>query len=351
MEDAIAQRGGWLPFDDFLDIALHDPQHGYYGSGRARLGGGDFHTAPTLSPLFAEVWAGLLLPYLGEGGDILELGAGAGQLSEGLLTALPPPAVRRYFILETSAALAARQQARLQKFKQVVWLSALPEKHSGAIIANEVLDCVPFRLLERKTQGWQERGVACAQDGLAFASRPLHDDAADHLRDLPLPPGYQTEVAPRAAALATALADCLQRGLLLLADYGYGRREYYHPQRSTGTLMCHRQQRSDSNPLQDIGEKDITAHVDFTAIAEAGIAGGAALAGYVTQAQGLVSGGITDRLAAYGAGSAAYLRASNAAHRLLAPHEMGEIIKWMAFTKGDAPPPAAFRRGDIRQRL
>lgn len=367
MRAAINTNGGWLGFDDFLNIALHDPQHGYYGSGNVRFGsGGDFYTAPTISPLFAHTLARLMATTLG-GGDVLELGAGDGTLAAQLLHALPPDAYRHYVILETSAALAARQRERLRDNPRVRWITALPPQHDGFIIANEVLDCVPFRLLVRQGNRWRERGVAAAksdtaEDGaLTFAVRDIQDGAADYLDDMPpadnLPEGYESEFSPQAAALAETLAACLQRGYLLFADYGFGRAEYYHPQRTKGTLMCHRNQRveqADNAPLEQVGEKDITAHVDFTAIAEAGLRGGAALAGYVTQAQGLINSGITELLAAHPGsadGSGDYFRTAAEAHKLLAPHEMGELIKWMGFSKGAPPPLPTFSQGDMSHRL
>ena len=352
---AIDAGDGFLPFDDFLTLALHDPHYGYYGSGRVHFGnGGDFHTAATLSPLFAAVLAQQIAPYLTNAGDVLELGAGDGTLAEQLLTHLPTDLPYRYLILETSAALAARQQQRLAAFPQVQWLTALPAEHRGFILANEVLDCVPFRLLQRVGDRWHERGV-CRQEPapwLQFATRPLgaSDTVADQLPTT-VAAGYQTEVSPQAAALVRTLADCLKEGCLFFADYGFGRNEYYHPQRNRGTLLCYQQQTVDSNPLAALGEKDITAHVDFTAIAEAGLAGGARFAGYVTQAQGLINGGITNVLAKDVGNTALYARATAGAHKLLAPHEMGESIKWIGFYQGAVAPATVFKNNDISHRL
>lgn len=349
---AIQEHGSWLPFDAFLHIVLHHPHTGYYGSGRVQLGkGGDFYTAPQLSPLFAQVLAQAFTPLL-HGGDMLELGAGDGTLAEQLLHALPPHTLRHYYILETSPALAARQRKRLATFPQVQWCTTLPTQHDGVILANEVLDCVPFRLLTRADGSWRERGVVQHGDTFAFARRDLAD-ASDTAHLPPLPDGYESEFSPQATALTQALATCLRRGLVLLADYGFPRAEYYHPQRAQGTMLCYRQQRVDADPLQQVGEKDITAHIDFTAIAEAGLAGGAEVAGFVTQAQGLINGGITALLARCGDGSgdAAYLRAAAGAQKLLAPQEMGELIKWMGLSKGLTAPLPLFAAGDRRHCL
>lgn len=347
---AIAQADGWLRFDEFLQLALHDPRYGYYGSGQVQLGAaGDFHTAPLLSPLFAETLA-RMIPMYSSGGDILELGGGDGTLARQLLDCLPATAYRHYYILETSAALAARQRQTLKDYPQAKWLTSLPAQHQGFILANEVLDCVPFRLLVREDQQWRERGVAADGDTLLFQTRDIAD--AEAVSHLPAhADGYQTEISPQAAALTATLAACLNRGCLLFADYGFGRDEYYHPQRDSGTMMCYYRQRSDDNPLIQVGEKDISAHVDFTAIAYAGLQGGCRLAGYVTQAQGLINCGITEQLAQYMGNTETYARATAGAHRLLAPQEMGESIKWMGFTKGNVPPPPAFTSGDIRHRL
>ena len=350
---AIAEAGGWLRFDDYLTLVLQHPHYGYYGSGRAQLGaGGDFYTAPVLSPLFAEALARFITPYLKNNGAVLELGAGDGTLARQLLPLLPRDC--RYLILETSAALAARQQHQLQPLtadRDINWLTELPLTHHGFIIANEVLDCVPFRLLRREQAQWRECGVIREQDTLQFSTRAVTDDIAAPLNGYCLPEGYQTEISPQAAALTRTLAACLTTGCLLFADYGYGRSEYYHPMRSEGTLRCFRAQRMDSLPLEAPGEKDITAHVDFTAIADAGLEDGCRLAGYVTQAQGLINSGITDILAAYQQDRLRYTRLVAGVQKLLAPQEMGEIIKWLGFIKGDVPPPAAFADGDISQRL
>lgn len=350
---AVAAAGGWLRFDRFLQLALHDPDHGYYGSGRVKLGThGDFHTAPTLSPLFARVLARQLRA-TATSDNILELGAGDGTLAAQLLAALPE--CRRYLILETSGALAARQKKSLESEKRAEWLSTLPSAHTGAIIANEVLDCVPFRLLRLKNGAWRERGVTAPSSApLLLGDRLLRGGAATHLPPpAALPDDYQTEIAPQAAALTHTLATCLKRGCLFIMDYGYGRREYYHPQRTRGTLQCFRAHHQDANPLTDIGKKDITAHIDFTLIAEAGLNAGAHLAGYTSQANALINGGITDLITAATATQslATGILTTSAAHKLLAPHEMGDIIKWIVFTRGPTPSPPATSTNDQSHKL
>lgn len=373
-----ATADGWMRFDDFLQIALHHPQHGYYGSGRVRFGSeGDFDTAPTITPLFGETIANIIAPILQalqtseNGGDILELGAGDGHLAEQICTALrrhhPALAARTtYTILETAAPLRTRQQERLARLdggQNIRWVSTLPpaKTQRGVIIANEVLDCVPFRLFHNVDTGngneWSECGVVInenkseSEDGSAAALLTWCDRppaAGDTLlATLPaaatLPAGYTTEASEQAPALCCALCESLEAGIVLLGDYGFSHRTYYHPQRSGGTMLCHHRHRTDANPLANVGNKDITAHVNWTAIATAGHAAGLHLAGYTAQAHFLLNGGILDGIAHLPPTSKQYAQATAAIHRLTAPHEMGESIKWLTLTTpalADFPLPA-----------
>lgn len=349
----IAQADGWIPFDRYLQIVLHSP-HGFYGSGRVRFGpGGDFVTAPDISPLFAQMLALQVAQVLRSGGrDILELGAGDGRLSLALAQLLREK-VGAHYILETAAPLKQRQEQTLAGEK-ITWLSSLPEQFNGVIIANEVLDAVPFSLFANRNGKWRVRGVSCPDGRLQWSERDCSDDKIiSRLQQTELPDGSITEIAPQAEALSASLCSALDYGALLIADYGFVRREYYHPQRTGGTLMCHHNQRADSDPLAMPGDKDITAHVDFTGIAEAGTEAGAALAGYVTQAQFLINCGIAEVLEreARQRTSVEYARLAAGAQKLLSPHEMGELFKCMAFTKGDVPPLIGFQEGDQRHRL
>lgn len=348
---AIRAEGGWLEFSRYLDIALNSPQHGYYGSGRVHFGaGGDFDTAPTISPLFGETIAEQITQMLNiVGGGVLELGAGDGDLAAQILNTSQVPS---YWILETSAPLRRRQEEKLSG-QSVTWLNALPETFNGVIIVNEVLDSVPFRLFAKRRGGWCERGIILQNDTLAFAEKPATDIIVNRLSELSdeLPDGYETEINPRAEALVSALAETLSNGLLLIADYGFGRREYYHPQRTGGTMMCHHRHMADTNPLAAPGDKDVTAHVDFSAIAEAGLIGNAVFAGYTTQANFLINCGITEKLVTYQNGTVQYAKLTAGVQKLLAPQEMGELFKFIAFTKGDIPPPIGFINGDKSERL
>lgn len=353
----IAAAGGWMPFARYMELALYQPGLGYYAAGARKLGAeGDFTTAPEISPLFARA----LARQIGEaieatGDDVIELGAGSGRLAAGLLNELATlgslPA--RYRILEVSADLADRQRDCLQReapeyVSRVEWIGALPERIHGAVVANEVLDALPVHLIAWREDGIAERGVVCGSKGFEWSDHSLvHGVLLDMAKALALQAPYLSEIAMQARALVSTLAERLERGLLLFIDYGFGRREYYHPQRSCGTLMCHYRHRAHADPFFLPGLQDITAHVDFSAIAEAGIDAGATFAGYTTQAQFLINCGITELLlAADPARTGAYLPAAAGAQTLLSPAEMGELFKAIAFTRGTQMPLRGFRDGD-----
>ena len=355
---AVARGGGWIPFDRFLDVILHDPRCGFYGAGRVEFGvDGDFATAPVLSPLFAECVAAQAADILREtGGGVLEVGAGDGRFARDLAGALARDGIAAtHEILETSPALRARQQALLRGAKgDFRWRETLPEQFAGVIFANETLDAVPFRLFFRRKGEWLERGVAWSGRVPVFADRPAAPDAATaRLNETGLPDESVAEVNLRAEALVRSLAEKISRGILLMADYGHGRGALYHPDRANGTLMCHRAGRADDNPLESPGAKDVTAQVDFTAMADAGMSGGCELLGFAAQARFLVNCGILESITAKRGESADadYARLSSGAHKLLAPHEMGDIVKFIAWGKGVSVPLRGFATGDIRHKL
>ncbi|HWH82390.1 MAG TPA: SAM-dependent methyltransferase [Burkholderiaceae bacterium] len=352
---AIARDGGWLPFDRFMALALYAPGLGYYARSSRQFGlmpesGSDFVTAPELSPLFARALARQVAQALRASGtrELWEFGAGSGVLATQLLDALDGlgAAVERYTIVDLSATLRERQRERLAAHgARVRWVDALPEAMRGVVVGNEVLDAMPVQLLHFDGAHWHERGVVAHDGGFAWADRatalrPPLDAAALAL----LAPGTVTELSQQAPAFVATLADRLERGAAFFVDYGFPRAEYYHPQRSGGTLMCHRAHRADTDPLADVGLKDITAHVDFTAIALAGQDAGLDVLGYTTQAHFLFNCGITELL------EGADLRTSANAHKLLAEHEMGELFKVIGFAKGcDAAfvaDPLGFTYGD-----
>lgn len=366
IEAGVAEAGGWISFARYMELALYAPGLGYYAAGAAKLGeAGDFVTAPELSPLFGATLAGQVAELLvGAEDEVMELGAGSGRLAADVLRELQArerlPA--RYLILEISPELAQRQRALLARecpalLGRIAWIDALPARFEGVIFANEVLDALPVHLVHWREDGIFERGVAWSAKGPVWEDRPL---AAGALREAaqvlaPLRP-YTSEVALAARALVGALAGCLQRGALLFIDYGFGRAEYFHPQRSEGTLMCHYRHRAHADPFFLPGLQDITAHVDFTAIAEAGIDAGLRLLGYATQARFLVNAGVLRHLegreAQNPAGNAlSYLPATAGVQKLLSPAEMGELFKVIALGRGDVVAPSGFSGGDLSRTL
>ena len=346
---AIAEAGGWLPFDRFMALALYAPGLGYYARGHRVFGAGfgdgsDFVTAPEMSPHFGAALAVQIRQALAatDSDALWEFGAGSGALAEQLLDALGP-AVGGYHVVEVSGALGARQRQRLARFGDLVqWHAELPDRIEGVVIGNEVLDALPVQLLAWDGLVWYERGVAVDGAGFDWSDRPT---ALRPPLDPGFPPGAVTEVHAQAEAFVRSLAERLGRGAMFFIDYGFPESEYYHTQRHGGTLMCHRGHRADAAALLDIGLKDITAHVNFSGIALAAQDSGLDVIGYTSQARFLLNCGLLDRLAD------ADLRERNAAHRLIAEHEMGELFKVIAFARGAAFSPLGFAAGDRTHRL
>lgn len=347
--DEIRASGGWIPFDRFMNRALFEPGLGYYAGGSRKFGAeGDFVTAPEISPLFGRALARQLADVMAaSSAQVLEVGAGTGRLACDILRELEALAClpERYAILELSGELRARQQALLREevphlAGRVVWLDGLPERFAGCVLANEVLDVMPVQLLVWRAGEILERGVALAADGgFEWAERPasgaLLTAAAQLPVALPEDAEYVSEICLAARAWVAEWARRIDRGGLILVDYGYPQAEYYLPSRSTGTLQCYYRHRAHPDVLLWPGLNDITSFVDFTAIAEAGHAAGLAVAGYTNQASFLTNCGLLELLAGQGpTDSAAYLRAARAALRLVAPHEMGELFKVLIFSRG-----------------
>ncbi|MDD1632332.1 MAG: SAM-dependent methyltransferase, partial [Methylococcaceae bacterium] len=292
LQSLIQHAGGWISFAQFMEAALYAPGLGYYAAGAMKFGAaGDFITAPELTPLFGRTLAHAIAPVLVEtGGEILELGAGSGRLALDVLGELAQldalPA--RYCILEVSADLRTRQQERIAREQpdlvdRVQWLDALPAQFSGVMLGNEVFDALPVELVHWTDAGPRVRGVVQAGEGFAWQDRSIDDPILRARADaLNLAPGYLSEISLAADALIASLAHSLERGLILLIDYGFGASEYYHPQRHMGTLRAHYRHHALDDPFYLPGLCDLTAHVDFSAVAQAGMDAGLELAGYTS---------------------------------------------------------------------
>lgn len=359
----IAKEGGWINFAQLMDAALYTPGLGYYSGGAKKFGfDGDFVTASEISPLFSQTLARqarqvlIALKEANIDGDILELGAGTGRFAKDLLLEMAKleQLPTRYMILEVSAHLREVQQSSLKAalpnelMSRVVWLDALPEHFDGLIFANEVLDALPVHIVKKTADGLAEMGVVSEDAGLAWQEKPASlSSLKGFVAEIDLVDGYTTEVCLAASGLVASLAGILQSGMLLMIDYGFSRDEYYHPQRNQGTLMCHYRHRAHGDPLIYLGLQDITAHVDFTRIAEAGVTNDLELVGFVTQAQFLINAGITELLASISAeDSASYLPLVASAQKLLSPAEMGDLFKVIAFEKNLDIPFIGFSSGD-----
>lgn len=328
----------WIPFSRYMELALYASGLGYYSGGSAKLGkDGDFTTAPEITSLFGATLAEFAADVAaGAPVRILEFGAGTGKLAHDLLEALErrgTPAVS-YVIVELSAELRERQQRALAGRPEVSWLQVPPAAFSGLVIANEVLDAMPVPLLVRRDGRWFERGITIDGERFVFADREGADGLAAQIPEAEtLPDGYLTEVHPRQAGFARMLADMLRAGgggAALLIDYGFPAHEYYLPQRSQGTLMCHYRHHAHGDPLYLPGLQDITAHVDFTEVARAGLGAGLDLNAYMTQAAFLLAAGLPSLLERESPDDAArWLPFANAVQKLTSPAEMGELFKVM----------------------
>ncbi|CAB3882400.1 SAM-dependent methyltransferase [Achromobacter dolens] len=359
---AIAAASGWLPFDHWMAEALYAPGLGYYAAGNVKLAdpdaqapAGDFVTAPQLTPLFARTLARQAAQVLRQTDTqaVLEFGAGTGALAEGVLRELDALGLQdtQYLILEVSADLRARQAERLAPFgERVRWLDALPDRFRGCVLANEVLDAMPVSLFRWSDDGTVlERGVAWdATQGFVWEDRPAPPRLAEAVTArMPALAGYVSEINPQAEAWIDAMGRWLEQGAALLIDYGFPQGEYYHPQRAGGTLMCHLRHHAHGDPFTAPGLQDITAHVDFTAMADAAQAAGLQVLGYTSQARFLMNAGLMELLAQLDPSDArAYAQAVAPVQKLLSEAEMGELFKVLAVGRGITQPLIGFARGD-----
>lgn len=349
----LADAGGWISFADYMDLVLYAPGLGYYSAGAQKFGpAGDFVTAPGLGSVFARCLArvtGDVLDQLG-GGIVLEVGGGTGALAADLLEALRPHPPRQYLLLELSADLRDRQHARLAAqvpdlLDRVQWLDRLPaEPLTGVLIANEVLDALPVERFTMQDGKPRQLGVSLRGGEFSWstvaAPAALEAEIRAIERDIGsrLPDGYSSEVSLRQPAWLDALAAALGRGLALFTDYGYSRREYYHPQRTDGTLACHYRHHWHADPFFLPGLQDITAWVDFSATARAAAAAGFSVAAYTTQAHFLLASGILQEMATGATADRAPAPAMAAELRqLLMPGEMGERFKLLALGRDFVP--------------
>ncbi len=382
LNKAIEEAGGWIPFSRYMALALYAPGLGYYSGGARKFGGaGDFVTAPELSPLFAHTLAAQVAQAMAASAPrILEAGAGSGALAVELLLELERRGAlpERYDILELSGELRARQREALARGAphlagHVGWLDTLPGAFSGVVLANELLDALPVSVVAWREEGLFERGVAWAGGAFSWRERPATGALlaeSQRLRDVPpprslhsLPPEgdlgalrsagrapatpYVSEINLAARAWIAEWGRILQQGALLLIDYGFPQREYYHPQRTEGTLMCHYRHHAHTDPFWLPGLNDITAHVDFTAMAEAGYEAGLSVLGYTSQAQFLLNCGLPQLLErAQAGGAVAYAAIASGAQKLISPAEMGELFKVLALGRGIDEPLLGFVSGD-----
>ena len=365
--DEIARQGA-IPFSRFMELALYAPQYGYYTGGAHKIGAaGDFVTAPTLSPLFGQTLARQIAPLLPQtAGNVYEFGAGTGALAATLLNALSS-CLNAYYIMELSPELAARQQAYIQQHApdlahKVKHLTTLPCSFDGVILGNEVLDAMPIERVCRHENGDFSRvcvGYEAGRFVLRYQSLldpDLFQAALNYFPDPPLLPyagDYTSELHPAQHAFIRTLAQKLMRGAMIWLDYGFDAAQYYHPERSDGTLIGHHRHHTIHDPFYRVGLTDLTAHVNFSDIAEAGCAAGLDLIGYTNQATFLYNLGILDLLAAQfpQTDTPSYFQAAQAVNTLTAQHEMGELFKVMAFGKGVAVDWRGFARGDMCHKL
>ena len=370
LHEAIVAAGGWLSFERFMELALYAPGLGYYSAGSTKIGSsGDFVTAPEISDLFSRCVARQCAQVLSvTGGEILELGAGTGRMAAVVLESLAAAGVvpDRYSILEVSADLAERQREHLRLLPQelrqrVVWLERLPERPiRGVMLANEVLDALPCQrfVVSSKPDPASFLQLGVSLDGASFVESTTPPTGAlggaceALLSELPqpLPDGYTSEICLRLEPWIASVGECLERGVILLFDYGLPRSHYYHPQRTNGTLRCHFKHLAHDNPYINVGVQDITAWVDFTRVAEAAVDSHLDVAGFCTQAAFLLATGI-ESFAAEAVGTVEQARRAGEARRLLMPGEMGEAFKVMALIRDYDVALDGFSLQDLRHSL
>ncbi|MCX7182859.1 MAG: SAM-dependent methyltransferase [Nitrosospira sp.] len=360
----ISVAAGWISFARYMELVLYAPGTGYYSNNIPKFGStGDFVTAPEISSLFGRTIAQQVLQvfqYMDKGGNnILEFGAGTGKLALDLLLELERlgELPERYFILEVSAGLRRRQQELFARYlphliSRIEWLEYLPTTFEGLMIANEVLDAMPIHLVMWHDKTLLERGVTWSNGGFQWSDRllvagELFNTARKVGCQINASNDYISEINLAANAFIKSLADILQRGAVLLIDYGFGHKEYYHPQRDKGTLVCHYRHYVHDDPFYLPGLQDITSHINFSAITEVTKGGQLELLGYTTLANFLINCGITKILEQTPVeNSIDYLPLAGQLQRLVSPAEMGDLFKVIAFGRGIPQPMIGFITGD-----
>lgn len=361
IEIEVEKNGGAISFSQYMNLALYSPGLGYYSAGAHKLGAlGDFTTAPELSPWFGATIAKSIGPVLEalakkyQTRQILEFGAGSGALAKSVIQQLHQDGLNldQYFILEVSPDLKERQKdlllpflSSIQSSTKIIWLDELPLHFTGVMLANEVIDAFPVDVIVKREDGWHIQNVALNKNSTDDDSRfHLVDGALMDFNHLPqvlqeqnqnLPLHYQTEIHPQAQAWIKSLSSCLKDGLFLTFDYGFPAREYYHPQRSSGTLMAHYRHRASPNLFALPGLCDLTAHVEWSTLSQTAELSGLECVGYQSQASFLLNAGIAELLLENldPRDPMSYLPHSNAVQKLLSEAEMGELFKVIAFKK------------------
>ena len=343
----IEENDGVISFREYMQACLYEPGLGYYAAGAAKLGAeGDFVTAPEISPLFGQTWASHIAQLFAQGltPQILEFGAGSGKLARDILQYFSAQGVdcRHYFILETSADLQQRQQALLRKalsaddFARLIWLQALPPHFDGMVIGNEVLDAMPVSVV-LKQDDWVELGIGFADNRFVWKEYCANSEAVQGIRaidvDNRLPQHYCSEINLNLAPWLQALSDACGQVVVELIDYGYEQAQYYHAERNTGTLVCFYRHRSHPDPLIFPGLQDITAFVDFDAVADGALAAGFEISGLATQAQFLMANGLLQHAASDTQDEMQQLALAQQVKSLTLPGEMGEKFKLIALQK------------------
>ena len=358
----IQSHDNWMSFNDYMQLALFAPQLGYYTGGSHKIGSaGDFVTAPSLTPLFGLTLARQIEPVLRQSaGNVYEFGAGTGELAVSLLAGLQPDALQHYYIMDVSPELKQRQLALIrektpQHADKVVFLDSLPDAFDGVIIGNEVLDAMASEVIRWTETGIEQMGVSIVDEQFTWSQRPVSDERilTEALRIQPDKQPYTSELHLNQTAFIATLAQKLVRGAIIMIDYGFDEAQYYHPQRSMGTLIGHYRHHVVDDPFFWPGLMDLTCHVNFTAMAQAAVDNDLDLIGYTSQAHFLFNLGITEVLLAEhpDVNSKAYLQAASAMQKLVAPHEMGELFKVIAMGKGVDVDWQGFANGDWCHKL